>query len=199
MHSSGFFVLAYAAPPDFANTSLITSTRQFESTRAPPISRPPILSWRAKRASVSSARPSTAPAGCGKVRGIASAESPCIGDSLLVLKGSCDIEGVTIAKDKLVVGKVVTPRSCEIAASTGSTCLAIGGSVLTRRLGPRLPSTLRRDRALAGSALLRCRPRRGGASQAEDRVDRGEKRPGRLVDHLGGGGEPRAPARTATR
>ena len=49
---------------------------------------------------------------------------------------------MTIAKDKLVVGKVVTPRSYKIAASTGSTCLAMGVS-FWQPLGPRLPSTLR--------------------------------------------------------
>jgi len=50
------------------------------------------------------------------------------GNYLLVLRGSCDIEGVALAKGKLVVGKTVTPRSYKVGATGGGTCLAMGVS-----------------------------------------------------------------------
>jgi len=50
------------------------------------------------------------------------------GNYLLVLRGSCDIEGGALAKGKLVVGKTVTPRSYKVGATGGGTCLAMGVS-----------------------------------------------------------------------
>jgi len=51
-----------------------------------------------------------------------------LGNYLLVVKGSCDIEGVTLAKDWMVVGKTVEPSPYKVAASQGSSCLAMGVS-----------------------------------------------------------------------
>ena len=50
------------------------------------------------------------------------------GNYLLVLKGSCDIEGVTLGQGMLVVAKALEPQPYAVSASTDSTCLALGVS-----------------------------------------------------------------------
>jgi hypothetical protein len=130
MHSSGFFVLAYAAPPDFVNTSLIGAYTPIRiATGAADLTTAyPFVESKAGVRVFSPALDSTGGMTAAFID-ITSAEDYVYrGNYLLVLKGSCDIEGVTIPKDKLVVGKTVTPRSYKVAASTGSTCLAMGVS-----------------------------------------------------------------------
>jgi len=51
------------------------------------------------------------------------------GNYLLVLKGSCDIEGMTFSPNWLVVGKAIEPQSYRIAAGAGGSCLAMGVSL----------------------------------------------------------------------
>ena len=132
MHSSGFFLLAYAAPPDFANTSLIgeytpirIDTSAVDLTTAHPFVE--------SKAGVRVFSPALDGTG-GMTAAFIDIASASAGDYiyqgnyLLVLGGSCDVEGVTIAKSKLVVGKTVTPRSYKVTATSGSTCLAMGVS-----------------------------------------------------------------------
>jgi hypothetical protein len=129
-HSTGFFVLAYAAPPDFANTNLIgeytpvridtgaadlTSLYPFEQSKA---------GVRVFTVPVDSVGGMTA----AFVEITSSDDYVYSGNYLLVLKGSCDIEGVTVAKDWIVVGKTVVPRPYKVAATNGSSCLAMGVS-----------------------------------------------------------------------
>jgi hypothetical protein len=128
--SSGFFLLAYAAPPDFANTNLIgaytpvridttdadlTTTYTFEQpatgvkTYAVPLAAEGGLS--------------------AKLIETTSVEAFAFsGNYLLVLKGSCDIDGETMAKGMLVVAKAIVPQAYEVTASAGATCLAMGVS-----------------------------------------------------------------------
>jgi hypothetical protein len=126
--SSGFFLLAYAAPPDFVNTNLIeaytpvridttdadlTTTYTFEQpatgvkTYAVPLAAQGGLS--AKLIETTSAEPFTFD-----------------GNYVLVLKGSCDIEGETMAKGMLVVAKAIVPQPYQVTATAGATCLAMG-------------------------------------------------------------------------
>jgi hypothetical protein len=128
--SSGFFLLAYAAPPDFASTNLIeaytpvridttdaslTTTHTFEQsatavkTYAVPLAAQGGLS--AKLLETTSAEPFT-----------------FTGNYVLVLKGSCDIEGETMAKGMLVVAKGIVPLPYQVTATAGATCLAMGVS-----------------------------------------------------------------------
>jgi hypothetical protein len=130
MHSSGFFLLAYAAPPDFANTSLIgeyTPIRIDTSAADLTTAYPFVESTPGVRA-FSPALDSNGGMTAAFIDITSAGDYVYQGNYLLVLEGSCDIEGVTIAKDKLVVGKTVTPRSYRVAASSGSTCLAMGVS-----------------------------------------------------------------------
>ena len=48
------------------------------------------------------------------------------GNYLLVLKGSCDIEGVTLAAGSLVVAEDIEPQPYGIGATASNTCLALG-------------------------------------------------------------------------
>ena len=50
------------------------------------------------------------------------------GNYLLVLKGSCDIEGVTLAAGSLVVADEIEPQPYDISATASNTCLAMGVS-----------------------------------------------------------------------
>jgi len=130
MHSSGFFLLAYAAPPDFMNTSLIGEYTpiRIDTSAADLTTAYPFMDI---SAGVRVFIPALDVAGgmTAAFIDIASAgEYVYQGNYLLVLRGSCDIEGVTLAKSKLVVGKTVTPRSYKVAATGGGTCLAMGAS-----------------------------------------------------------------------
>ena len=50
------------------------------------------------------------------------------GNYLLVLEGSCVIQGVSYAVGMLVVGKDVAPRAYSVAAAAKGSCLALGVS-----------------------------------------------------------------------
>ena len=128
--SSGFFVLAYASPPDFMARTGSGSTRPFASTPTPPISPPSIRSRRRCPASGCSRRPWTATGGLAP----SSSRSPrprrydYQGNYLLVLEGSCDIDGTTLGEDMLVVAKTVAPQPYRVATSGSGSCLALGVS-----------------------------------------------------------------------
>jgi hypothetical protein len=50
------------------------------------------------------------------------------GNYLVVVKGSCDIEGMTLGEDMVVVSKTIEPQSYKVTASKGGSCLAMGVS-----------------------------------------------------------------------
>ncbi len=131
--SSGFFVLAYASPPDFAKTSLIgeytparfdTGAADFEKHLA-----------FGKTPSGAGVYPVALDAQGGMsaafIQG-ASANYDYSGNYLLVIKGSCLIDGVARAKDTLVVAKTTTPRLFQIAAAKDAACLALGVSFIAK-------------------------------------------------------------------
>lgn len=129
-NSSGFFILAYAAPPDFANTSLIEEYTpvRIDTTAADLTT---TYDFTDKGAGIQSyAVPLAALGGLqAELIETSSAEAYAYeGNYLLVLKGSCDIEGVPLAAGKLVVAKTIVPQPYALSASTGSTCLAMGVS-----------------------------------------------------------------------
>lgn len=129
-NSTGFFILAYASPPDFASTDLIG---EYEPVRID-----------TGDADLTLAYPFTAAQpGVGvytvPLDGMGGLSAELLelsgsqgydyeGNYLLVLKGSCDIQGTTLAEGMLVVAKTVVPEPYEIAASSGASCLAMGVS-----------------------------------------------------------------------
>ena len=50
------------------------------------------------------------------------------GNYVVVLEGSCEIEGETQAEDMLVVTEAVEPRAFKVSATEGGTCLALAVS-----------------------------------------------------------------------
>jgi|GEM_PF-1025511 len=128
--SSGFFLLAYAAPPDFANTGLIEAYEPVRiDTTAANLST--ALAFTEQAAGVRAyAVPLVETGGLAAVLlETTSPESyPYQGNYLLVLAGSCDIDGVSLTRGKLVVAKALTPQTYQLGASTSSTCLAMGVS-----------------------------------------------------------------------
>jgi hypothetical protein len=126
--SSGFFILAYASPPDFANTDLIeeytpvrietsdmneypfeqkgTGIRTFEA---------PLIEAGGMRAEFIEI---TSPADAYDYQG----------NYLLVLEGSCDFDGSTFGEEMLVVAKTIEPLPFKVAASDDGSCLAMGVS-----------------------------------------------------------------------
>jgi ChrR Cupin-like domain len=128
--SSGFFLLAYAAPPDFADTDLIgeytpiridtdgddlTSEYPFEEAKKGVRTFAPALD---------SAGGMTA-----ELFEITSAKAyDYTGNYVLVVKGSCGIDGVTLGEDMVVVSKTIEPQPYKVTASKNSSCLAMGVS-----------------------------------------------------------------------
>jgi hypothetical protein len=129
-NSSGFFILAYASPPDFAGTDRIeeytpvridTNDRDFLSEY--PFEEGDGL--HIMRAPLNGAGGMSA-----EFIEITSAEDDYdyAGNYVLVLEGSCSIEGLTFGEQMLVVAKTVAPEPFKVSAAEGSTCLAMGVS-----------------------------------------------------------------------
>jgi hypothetical protein len=128
--STGFFLLAYAAPPDFASTDLIEEYTPVRIETADP-DLASLYPFEQKKTGV---RVFTVPlddAGgmsAELVEVTSSGSYAYSGNYLLVLKGSCDIDGMTFGKDMLVVPKTVDPQPYKVSASKNSSCLAMGVS-----------------------------------------------------------------------
>jgi hypothetical protein len=129
MNSSGLFILAYASPPDFANTSAIeeytpvridTAAPDLTSAYAFEQQEPGVRSFGVPLVSAGGMSAQlielTAPGG----------EHGYLGNYLLVLRGQCDIDGVVLDAQKLVVAQTVEPRPFAIRAAADSTCLSMG-------------------------------------------------------------------------
>lgn len=129
-NSSGFFILAYAAPPDFVNTGLIEEYTPIRiDTAAADLTT--TYDFIEQTSGVETYTIPLVETG-GLSSKLIETTSPVTlayeGNYLLVLKGSCDIEGVTLAPGMLVVAKALEPQPYAINASTGSACLALGVS-----------------------------------------------------------------------
>jgi hypothetical protein len=130
-NSSGFFILAYASPPDFASTDKIqeytpiridtaapslTSDSPFEekSTGVRTFAVPLDVAGGMKGEFIEL----TSPADAYEFRG----------NYLLVLSGTCTLAGKAFGRQTLLVAQTVEPQSYMISASSSSTCLAMGVS-----------------------------------------------------------------------
>jgi hypothetical protein len=125
--SSGFFLLAYAAPPDFAMTSSIgeytpvrIDTGATDLTTA--------SAFQKQKDGVRVFPPALDAMGGLSAELIEVTANDYLygGNYLLVLDGSCDIQSATLGEDMLVVSKTVRPQPYRIAATAGSTCLVMG-------------------------------------------------------------------------
>jgi hypothetical protein len=130
--STGFFLLAYAAPPDFTNTDAIQTYEpiRIETDALDLTTQYP---FEARTSGLSTFAPALDKAGglSAELIEIRSSEVyDYTGNYLLVLKGSCKIEGKTFGEDMLVVGKNVEPQPYALSAGKGGSCLAMGVSFL---------------------------------------------------------------------
>jgi len=129
--SSGFFLLAYAAPPDFANTALIgeyTPVR-IDTTAADLTT---VNAFEPKAAGIAIY---TVPVdGMGSLSAAmidittAMADYTYTGNYLLVLGGTCEIDGLSYGREMLVVTKTVVPEAYKVGAPANGACLALGVS-----------------------------------------------------------------------
>jgi ChrR Cupin-like domain len=128
--SSGFFILAYASPPDFSNTALIgeykpvridTAGAKLESE----------LAFEKGPGGARRHRLALDPNGGMSAELIhidASARYTYRGNYLLTLKGACEIEGQSFGRDMLVVATTVQPQSYVVRSGRSAACFAIGVS-----------------------------------------------------------------------
>ena len=136
--SSGFFVLAYASPPDFANTASIGeySPLRIDTTDPELMTKYPFeekaAGLRAFEAPLDSAGGMS-----GQFIEIAASdvEHTFTGNYLLVLGGRCAIDGATLEPQRLVVAKTIEPQPFSLAAAAQSSCLAMGVSFRGRIRG----------------------------------------------------------------
>ncbi|HEX4352481.1 MAG TPA: hypothetical protein VHZ95_06195, partial [Polyangiales bacterium] len=50
------------------------------------------------------------------------------GNYLLIIRGTCDIEGMTLGKDRVVVSNTIEPQPYKLTKSNDDSCLAMGVS-----------------------------------------------------------------------
>ena len=128
--SSGFFLLAYASPPDFMKTNLIGEYMPVRiDTGAPDLSSQYPFAQLQTGIRVFS----TPLDGMGGLRAefietTSTTDHGYMGNYLLVLGGSCVVQGVALGEDMLVVAKTVAPQLYNVKASSNSPCLAMGVS-----------------------------------------------------------------------
>lgn len=129
-NSSGFFLLAYAAPPDFAATDKIgeytplrIDTAADDLTHSYPFEE---MQADARRYVVPLDDEGGMSAQLIEISDAGAYDYT--GNYVLVLKGSCEIQAATLAKDTLVVTKTIDPQTYQISATHGSTCVALGVS-----------------------------------------------------------------------
>jgi hypothetical protein len=128
--SSGFFLLAYASPPDFMGTDMIeeytpirldtdaedlTTAYEFEEVASDVRGYAVPLDDQGGLSADFIETTSTVPYGY-------------VGNYVLVLKGTCDIDGEIYGENMLVVTKTIAPRPYELAALEDGRCLAMGVS-----------------------------------------------------------------------
>jgi len=129
--SSGFFLLAYASPPDFANTASIGEYTPLRIDTADPelMDRHP---FEAKGPGVRTFEVPLDSAGgmSGQLIELGASDSAhtFTGNYLLVLGGRCEIDRVALEPRRLAVAETIEPQPFRVAAAAQSACLAMGVS-----------------------------------------------------------------------
>lgn len=128
--SSGFFLLAYAAPPDFMGTDMIEAytpvrldTEAADFTTDNP--------FEEQDPGIDTFAPELDTEGGMSAEFVAISSDDTYeyaGNYVLVLDGSCEIDGETCTEDMLVVSEAVEPVDFAVSATAGSTCLALAVS-----------------------------------------------------------------------
>jgi hypothetical protein len=127
-NSTGFFLLAYAAPPDFTRTNLIQDYKPVQiNTTASDLKT--IYPFKEVKDGVSVYNIPLDPRGGMSsefIQTTSSQDYKYTGNYLLVLRGSCTISGTTFGKNMLVVSKTIEAQPYNIRATENNSCLALG-------------------------------------------------------------------------
>lgn len=127
-NSTGFFILAYASPPDFANTDLIEEYTPVHINTADP-DLETLYPFEAVQDGVSVYSVPLNPQGgmsSAFIQTTSSQNYEYTGNYLLVLRGSCTIDGTAFGEKMLVVATTVETQSYNISVAEGDSCLALG-------------------------------------------------------------------------
>jgi len=130
--SSGFFLLAYAAPPNF-DPDAVDMIQEYTPVKIDTTD-PDLTSgydFETQESGASVFEPSLDADGGLSAHFIevtGKSSYAFVGNYLLVLGGSCDVEGVKLSEKQLVVADGVDPREYAVTASSGGSCLALGVS-----------------------------------------------------------------------
>ncbi|MGC1215856.1 MAG: cupin domain-containing protein [Phormidesmis sp.] len=131
--STGFFLLAYASPPDFASTNLIEDYTPVQiNTAAADLES--LYPFEIQKDGLATYPIPLNPQGGMRSQLVAMASSQSYqyqGNYLLVLKGNCEINGITFRERMLVVAKTTEPQSYDVSTSTSNSCLVLGLSFLS--------------------------------------------------------------------
>ncbi len=126
--STGFFLLAYASPPDFANTASIEDYIPIQiNTAAPDLET--IYPFVESQAGVSIYAVPLAPEGgitSEFIKTTSASAYEYTGNYLLVLEGSCAIDGTTFGEKMLIVATTVETQTYRVTTAEGGSCLALG-------------------------------------------------------------------------
>ncbi|PSN12622.1 hypothetical protein C7293_19370 [filamentous cyanobacterium CCT1] len=126
--STGFFLLAYAAPPDFANTSLIEDYTPIQiDTTAPDLEASYPFVDKQEGVSVYEV-PLDAEGGITSeiIKTTSASAYEYTGNYLLVLEGSCSINSTTFGENMLIVATTVETQTYSVSTAEGGSCLALG-------------------------------------------------------------------------
>lgn len=126
--SSGFFLLSYAAPPDFMATDLIQEYTPVRlDTEDPDLLMDYPFDEQSEGAGVFSVPLDDSGGLSAEIIHVTPSESyELTANYVLVLEGTCDIEGSSYEEDWLVVAQSVDGERYRLAAPEGEECLAMG-------------------------------------------------------------------------
>jgi len=127
-NSSGFFILAYASPPDFANTNDIADYTPVYINTAVPNLEESYPFTEVQNGVLRYDIPLVPEGGMSALFiKITSPESyQYTGNYLLVITGSCTIDGIAHDEKLLIVSKSIEPQSYQIKTTEGHSCLCLG-------------------------------------------------------------------------
>ncbi|MEA5468424.1 cupin domain-containing protein [Spirulina sp. 06S082] len=126
--STGFFILSYASPPDFANTNLIKDYTPIQINTLDPELESMYPFEEVQDNVLVYDIPLDSDGGMSSqfIKSASPKSYEYQGNYLLVLKGSCTIDGTVFAEDMLVVAQTIQTQSYKVSAPEGQSCLVLG-------------------------------------------------------------------------
>jgi hypothetical protein len=127
--SAGFFVLSYAAPPDFAKTALIGEYTPVKvDTASADFERSALFHDKAPGLRVADLGLDPKGGMQSQFMHLSSGHTKYSGSYVMVVKGSCSIDGAAYNKGVVLVTKTGAPQSFDLGVGAGGNCMALGMS-----------------------------------------------------------------------